>query len=120
MKNGHLIVKGEKAGDLDWYKFTKAEDMTHWEFAAYEAYDACELISGKKVAKNYNCERDNINTLEDLFGKEFHDKFFCKKNSLLNDYYLEESYKELKNLTDRIDGLWDHRMQLSREWLALN
>lgn len=121
MKNGHLIVNRVKVSELDFSKFTKAAAMTDWEFAAYKAYEiSCGGNPEDPVNDTYYLNRDNINTLEDLFGKEFHDKFFCKKNRLLNDYYLDNAYEELKNLKHHIDGLYEEKSRLANEWLILD
>jgi hypothetical protein len=57
--------------ELDLSVFTQPAQMTAWEYAAYHAYgdDACE--------------RDGINTLEDLFGTDFWLNFIARKNQMI-------------------------------------
>ncbi len=90
MLNGNLIVKGIAAEDLIIRSFAKAEDMTSWEFEAYDAYDN---LHGKLA-----CEIQNINTLADLFGQDFSDAFYIHKNTLLAQMSLTELQRQKEQL----------------------
>lgn len=82
---------GEVANMFD--KFDHPSQMTAFEFSAYAAYGDDE------------CNRDDILTLEDLFGTEFHDAFFERKNYLLDMDNLQELYEEREQITKRINSL---------------
>lgn len=74
--------------------FTKAEHMTAWEFAAYDAY-------GQE-----RCDKEKINTLEDLFGIEFAEPYFALKEILINREEIQEKYEAIKALNLEISNLY--------------
>ncbi|HYG36763.1 MAG TPA: hypothetical protein VEC99_18365 [Clostridia bacterium] len=103
MKNGDLIVRGERVDQLDLTRFTAAKEMTYWELGqtgvlgVYEAYDA---LHGEGT-----CERERLDTLTDLFGAEFSDAFFKQKNKLIARAYLKTAREELADVERRIRQL---------------
>lgn len=98
LKNGDLVVQGAKVLDSQFIDAgTDAPAMTFWEMDCYSAYDA---LHGEGA-----CEKAGINTLEDLFGKDFSDEFFRIKNRRIARIYLPEAQQMLLRAKHWIDGL---------------
>jgi hypothetical protein len=66
-----VLKQSGPAKDLNLAVFEKPEEMTDWEYAAYEAYTETR------------CNAENIWSLTDLFGEEFSIRFFNRKHKLL-------------------------------------
>jgi len=99
MKNADLIVKGRSAGSLRINYFDKAEEMTNWEFAAYDAYT------------QQRCEAERIGFLADLFGKDFSDAFYARKDSLIIDAEMRDLLRRRDALNVRIKALMPDAMK---------
>lgn len=85
------MTAAEVGGLLD--AFDRAEQMTAYEFDAYDTLG------------NEECDRQGIQTLHNMFGKEWADAFFKRKKSLIARMQLEELYEERRSLTRLIDEL---------------
>ncbi len=86
-----------KAINLDISKFTDPIQMTKWEYCAYNYYG------------NQKCKIEKISTLEDLFGKEFHDRFFTKKNELLKEISLKNAENAVNHYSEILKEIKDYR-----------
>lgn len=71
--------------------FDRAEQMTSYEFDAYETLGEDE------------CDRQEIETLHDMFGTEWAEAFYKRKNSLIAKSRLLELYAERRTLTQEIE-----------------
>jgi hypothetical protein len=73
--------------------FDDAEDMTSFEFDAYETMGPEEL------------DRQGIETLHDMFGTEWAEAFYKRKNHLITKHDLEDLYRERAKLNAEIEKL---------------
>ena len=80
------------ARDLDLQRFNKAFEMTDYEFDAYATFGDEEL------------NRQGVQTLHDLFGKEWADAFYKRKNGLITSEKLVALYAEREVLNQTIAG----------------
>ena len=71
---------------LDLSIFEEAASMTMWEMACYTSY-------GMK-----RCEAEGIDTLEDLFGTNFSEDFFERKNMLIAKMQIDDLIRERDEL----------------------
>lgn len=82
-KNGELVVNGQPAAAFIPEFCHDARELCDFEFAAYDAYDN---LHGKGA-----CDRDKIEYLSDLFGKEFSDRVHTRR-------WVLQAKKEIGNL----------------------
>lgn len=73
--------------------FDDAEHMTAFEFDAYETMGPEEL------------DRQGIETLHDMFGTEWAEAFYKRKNHLISKHELEELYRQRARLNAKIADL---------------
>jgi hypothetical protein len=85
--------EGVAPRDLDLSTFTDAIQMTNYEFGAYETYG------------DARCDVENVQTLDDLFGSEFAERFFKRKRQLIAKFHLNVANLELEELQARIAHL---------------
>jgi hypothetical protein len=84
---------GRSPSNIRLMAFTEAEQMSNYEFAAYEILGAEE------------CDRQGIDTLHDMFGTEFATAFYKRKTQLIAKADLVEAYAERDKLNERIAEL---------------
>lgn len=89
MLSGRPELSGSVAA-LDLEMFTEAEQMTNWEAAAWETY-------GEAAAR-----RDDIFTLEDMFGEEWVKPWNRRRNALLAAAELSEAERDFVNAKTRL------------------
>lgn len=77
---------GRPVAEIDLALFTEAEQMTNYEFAAYE------------ILGDEECDRQGIDTLFDMFGAEFATAFYKRKTQLIAQSDLVDLYKQLEDL----------------------
>jgi hypothetical protein len=70
--------------------FTRAEQMTAYEFDAYDTL-------GDEM-----CDRQGIETLHDMFGTDWAERFYRRKNLLITRSQLHALYDERDDLNTRI------------------
>lgn len=103
MKNGDLVIFGQEAGCFFPEFVEDKDELARFEFESYRVYD--EKYGGDA------CERDGINSLADMYGKEFSDRLFKRRWKLLAKERLRkvlEDYivlnKRIKSLTEFIEN----------------
>ncbi len=77
--------------------FDRAEQMTAFEFNAYTTLGEAQ------------CDAQGINTLEDMFGTEFSDAFYKRKNFLIAQHRLKELYSEKARIEAEIKR-WEEKL----------
>jgi len=86
-------MKGLKAGEVRrlFDCFDTAEQMANYEFDAYGTLGDAE------------CDRQGIETLHDMFGTEFAEVFYRKKNALIAREEIPELGREVARLQSQIE-----------------
>ncbi len=85
------------AGEIDFSIFIRPEQMTAYEFDAYDTLGDDE------------CERQEIDTLYDLFGTEWAERFYRRKNHLLATVRVQDLYLERDELNASI-AAWEAKL----------
>lgn len=97
MKNGNLMVNGNPADTFIPEDQTTNDAFLDFEFKSYAAYDA---IYGDNA-----CEQDGINTLADLYGQEFNDRFFRARVKFMATRNILEVQKRIARDTLKVANL---------------
>lgn len=92
-KNGDLVVNGVVTNSFV-PEFHNVDELRNFEWDAYVAYDE---TYGKGA-----CDRDGIEHLSDLFGKEFADRILCRRFKLVAMKKLAEVRIELIEMQNTI------------------
>lgn len=84
---------GRSPNEIVWEDFHTAYEMTNYEFAAYQ------------ILGDEECDRQGIDTLYDMFGTEFANRFYKRKNQLIAQSDLVDLYAQRDELNAQIAKL---------------
>ena len=84
---------GRSPKEVVWADFHEPEEMTNYEFAAYA------------ILGDEECNRQGIDTLYDMFGTEFANRFYKRKTQRNATKRLKELYRERAELNAQITEL---------------
>jgi hypothetical protein len=97
MKNGDLVVLGYPAACFFPEFIVDTEELVEFEYASYNAYD--------ETYGEGACDRDDINTLADIYGQEFSDRLFKRRWKLLARERLAKYVEEYAAIGELIASL---------------